>query len=104
MFVEPAGLPTSRASSKHKEESGGEKAYQVILEPGIGQFREFEPRRVHPRTNWLGLFLVLKLTCGKRDSVSEQHPMKTRLAVGLLSPMHYKNGTQEPGGRNGRHL
>ena len=26
-------------------------AYQVILEPGIGQFREFEPRRVHTRTN-----------------------------------------------------
>ena len=25
-------------------------AYQVILEPGIGQFREFEPRRVHTRT------------------------------------------------------
>ena len=24
-------------------------AYQVILEPGIGQFREFEPRRVHTR-------------------------------------------------------
>ena len=22
-------------------------AYQVIPEPGIGQFREFEPRRVH---------------------------------------------------------
>ena len=22
-------------------------AYQVILEPGISQFREFEPRRVH---------------------------------------------------------
>ena len=22
-------------------------AYQVILEPGIGQFREFEPHRVH---------------------------------------------------------
>ena len=22
-------------------------AYQVILEPGIGQFREFEPRQVH---------------------------------------------------------
>ena len=22
-------------------------AHQVILEPGIGQFREFEPRRVH---------------------------------------------------------
>ena len=24
-------------------------AYQVILEPDIGQFREFEPRRVHTR-------------------------------------------------------
>ena len=45
-------------------------AYQVILEPGIGQFREFEPRRVHTRTNSLGLFLVNKLTCGKRESVS----------------------------------
>ena len=40
--------------------------------PGIdyGQFREFEPRRVHTRINSLGLFLVHKLTCGKRESVS----------------------------------
>ena len=45
-------------------------AYQVIFEPGIGQFREFEPRRVHTRIHSLGLFLVLKLTCGKRESVS----------------------------------
>ena len=46
-------------------------AYQVILEPGIGQFREFEPRRVHSRINSkLGLFLVHKLTRGKRESVS----------------------------------
>ena len=45
-------------------------AYQVILEPGIGQFREFEPRRVHARIYSLGLFLVHKLTCGKRESVS----------------------------------
>ena len=44
-------------------------AYEVILEPGIGQFREFEPRRVHTRINSLGLFLVDKLTCGKRESV-----------------------------------
>ena len=44
-------------------------AYQVVLEPGIGQFREFESRRVHTRINSLGLFLVLKLTCGKRESV-----------------------------------
>ena len=45
-------------------------AYQVILEPGIGQVREFEPRRMHTRINSLGLFLVDKLTCGKRESVS----------------------------------
>ena len=45
-------------------------AYQVILEPGTGQFREFEPRRVHTRIPSLGLFLVNKLTCGKRESVS----------------------------------
>ena len=45
-------------------------AYQVILEPGVGQFREFEPRRVHTRMNSLGLFLVHKLTCGKRESMS----------------------------------
>ena len=32
-------------------------AYQVILEPGIGQFREFESPRVHTRINWRGLFL-----------------------------------------------
>ena len=45
-------------------------AYQVILEPGRGQFREFEPRGVHTRINSLGLFLVHKLTRGKRESVS----------------------------------
>ena len=45
-------------------------AYQVILEAVLGQFREFQTRRVHTRINSLGLFLVDKLTCGKRESVS----------------------------------
>ena len=45
-------------------------AYQVILEPGICQLREFEPRRVHTRIKSLGLVLVPKLTFGKRESVS----------------------------------
>ena len=45
-------------------------AYQVNLEPGIGQLREFEPRRVHTHIDSLGLFLVHRLTCGKRESVS----------------------------------
>ena len=56
-------------------------AYQVIPEPGIGQFREYEPRRVNTRVNSLGLFPVHKSTCGKRK----------RRAVGLLSPMRDKN-------------
>ena len=45
-------------------------AHQVILEPGIGQFREFESPRVHTRINSWGFFLAHKLTCGKRESVS----------------------------------
>ena len=44
-------------------------AYQVILEPGIGQFCSFEPRRVHTRINSWGLLLVRKLTDRKRESV-----------------------------------
>ena len=42
----------------------------VVLEPGVGQFREFESPRVHTRKNSWGLFLVHQLTCGKRESVS----------------------------------
>ena len=45
-------------------------AFLVILEAGIGQFREFEPPRVHTRTNSWELFLVHELTCRKRESVS----------------------------------
>ena len=45
-------------------------AYQVIPKPGVGQFREFESPRVHTRINSWGLFLVHKLACGKRESVS----------------------------------
>ena len=44
--------------------------HQVILEPGIGKFREFESPRVHTRINSWGLFLVHNLTCVKRESVS----------------------------------
>ena len=40
-------------------------AYQVIPEAGVGQFREFEPRRVHTRINsWELSFVQKKLTCG----------------------------------------
>ena len=66
-------------------------AYQVILEPGIGRFSEFEPRRVHTRINLLGLFVVDKLTCGKRESMSQQESIKSRRAVRLLNHMRDKN-------------
>ena len=42
-------------------------AYQVILKPGVGQFREIESPPVHTRINSWGLFLAHKLTCGKRE-------------------------------------
>ena len=45
-------------------------AYKVILELGKGRFGEFESARVHTRINSWGLFLVHKLTCGKRENVS----------------------------------
>ena len=54
----------------HEGESVALVAYQVVLEPGIGQFREFEPRGVHTRNNSLGLFLVHKMAYGKLKSVS----------------------------------
>ena len=42
-----------------------EVAYQVIFEPGIRQFREFESPRVHMRIISWRLFLAHNLTCGK---------------------------------------
>ena len=73
-------VATSTAPDSHKSSRVGillhpcvsvaPVAYQVILEPGIGQFREFECPQVHARINSWGLFLVHRLTCGKRESVS----------------------------------
>ena len=40
-------------------------AYQVIFEPGIGQFREYEPRRVHTLENSSGLFLCAQIDLRK---------------------------------------
>ena len=47
-------------------------AYQVIFEPGTGQFREFKSPRVGTRIIFVGLSLVqhLVIDCGKRESVS----------------------------------
>ena len=40
-------------------------AYQVILEPAIGQFREFEPHRVHTRIISLRLFSCAQIDLRK---------------------------------------
>ena len=40
-------------------------AYQVILEPGTGQFREFEPRRVPIRNNFVGTFSCAQIDLRK---------------------------------------
>ena len=56
------------------------------------------------RINLLGLFLVHQSTCGKRESVSLQHSLNKRRAVGLLNPMRNKSWRQEPAGEKGRHL
>ena len=66
-------------------------AHQVILEPGVGQFRELESPRVHTRINSWGLFVVHRLTCVKRGSVSWQYSMKNRRAVGSQKRMRDKN-------------
>ena len=75
-------------------------AYQVILEPGVSQFREFESPRVHTRINSWGLFLVHKLTYLRKPRERELAQLdENRRAVGLLNPMRDKNRRQEHGGR-----
>ena len=40
--------------------------YQVVVELGIGQLREFEPRRLRTRDNSSRLFLVHNSTSGQK--------------------------------------
>ena len=71
-FLESAALlrwDGYKAAGWYVAEPVAPVAYQGILEPGIGQFREFESPRVCTRIKSWGLFLVHKLTCGKRESV-----------------------------------
>ena len=83
------------ASGPHdpiRQEPVAPVAYQVIVEPGIGQFREFDFPRVHTRMNSWGLFLGHKLTCGKREREREFETLdENRRAVGLLNSLRDKN-------------
>ena len=66
-------------------------AYQVILEPGIGQFREFEPRRVHTRIIFVGSFSCAQIDLRKARERELATLDEKRRAVGLLNPMRDKN-------------
>ena len=59
----------------------------MILEPGIGQFREFESPRVHTRINSWGLF-----SCAQIDS---RKARKRELAT-ILDEKSTSSGIAEP--------
>ena len=80
-------------------------AYQVIFEPGIGQFREFEPPRVRTGINLWGLFLVHRLTRGKRESVCELATLDEKsTSSGIAEPYARYKLKARTGGEKGRHL
>ena len=61
-------------------------AYQVILEPGTGHFREFEPRRVHTR-----IIFVETFSCAQIDVLKAR---KRELAT--LDEKSTSSGIAEP--------
>ena len=64
-------------------------AYQVILEPGIGQFREFEPRRVHTRMNEF----VETFSCAPIDL---RQARERELLIATLDEKSTSSGIAEP--------
>ena len=95
-------------------------AYKVILEPGVGQFREFESPWVHTRINRRGLCLAHKLytykpegtlSCAQIDlretREREFATLDDNQRVGWPNPMPDKHSSKEPGrnwGEIGRHM
>ena len=59
-------------------------AYQVVLEPGIGQFREFDSPRVHTRINSWGLFscaqIELRKTRGRELATLDEKSTSSGIA------------------------
>ena len=77
-------------------------AYQVILEPSIGQFREFEPRRVHTHINSWGHFLVHKLRKARECELATLGEKST--SSGIAEPYARKKLKARTGGKRGRQL
>ena len=79
-------------------------AYQVVLEPGIGQFCEFEPPRVHSRINSWGLFSCAQIDVRKareRELATLDEKSKSSGIAGPYARYRLKART---GGEKGRHL
>ena len=79
-------------------------AYQVILEPGLGQFREFEPRRVHPRINSLGLFSCAQIDLRKARERELATLDGISTSSGIAEPYAREKLKARTGGEKGRHL
>ena len=78
-------------------------AHHVILDPAIGQFREFEPRRVHTRINSLGLFLVhIDLRKARERELATLDEKST--SSGIAKPYARQKLKARTGGEKGRHL
>ena len=62
-------------------------AYQVILEPGIGQFRELESPRVHTRINSWGLFFRVQIDLRKARAERESATLDEKsTSTGIAEP------------------
>ena len=81
-------------------------AYQVIiLEPGIGQFREFEPSRVHTYSHeFVGTFSCAQIDLWKARERELATLDEKSTSSGIAEPYKNKKLKSRTGGEKGRHL
>ena len=92
-------LPELPREPEHPSVTRGCRAFTGTAEVNqVHTFCEFESPRLHIRINSWVLFLVHKLTCGKRESASLQHSMKLdeqwefRILFGTKTEGTYRGG------------
>ena len=80
-------------------------AYQVILEPGIGRFREFESPRVHTRTNkFVETFSWAQIDLQKARERELAALDEKSTSSGIAEPYAREKWKARTGGKKGRHL